>query len=50
MISMTMTLREFINDFANKHVVQSMENINSGIIIAPIGDSNYIVRLSEVKE
>ena len=47
---MTMTLREFINDFANKHVVQSMENINSGIIIANLNDVDYLIRLSEVKE
>lgn len=46
----TMTITEFINEFSRNHTIQSVENINSGIIIAPIGDSNYIVRLTEVKE
>ena len=45
-----MKLNEFIQNFAEKHSVQHIDEIEYGVVVAPINSEVYLVTYDEVTE
>ena len=45
-----MKLNEFITTFASEHKVAYLDDVDEGVIIAPLSDSLWLVRSTVVKE
>lgn len=48
-ITMEITLTDYIRWFSDNHAVKSLDSDWNGVVIATIGDS-FLIRLGEVKE
>ena len=48
-ITMEITLTDYIRWFSDNHVVRDLDSSWDGVIVAPIG-SDFLIRLGKVKE
>lgn len=48
-ITMTITIMEFLNEFTKTHEIQTIEDIN-GVVIAPLNKDYYLINTDEVEE
>ena len=48
-ITLKITLVDYINWFVNNHVVSDLDSYDDGVIVSPVGN-DFLIRLGTVKE
>ena len=49
-ITLKILLTDYIDWFADNHVVRDLDSSWDGVIVAPINDDNYLIRLGSVND
>ena len=50
MVIIMMTLVEFLDDFSRNHLVQDLDSYVDGVVVAPITDTEFLIRVGSVSD